>query len=119
LQHPVEQHDTEYVLSFSKTASHTKKLARHPTWKVVRNDKDIQAVRFKSGTVMAAFFSAGSVGLGKDQLSVDKPCLIVISGNKIFVSNPGHFEINVEVKWRGKTHQIKLKEDGSTTGIQF
>lgn len=119
LQHPVGQDAAGYVLSFSKTARQTKSLVKHPTWSILRNDKDVQAVRFKNGTVMAAFFSAGSVMIDKGQLSADQPCLLMISGNKIFASNPGHSEINVEVKWCGKTHQIKLKEDGSTTEIQF
>lgn len=122
---PVLQHDanrsksTGYVLGFSKTARHANKMVKHPTWEILRNDKDIQAVRFKDGTVMAAFFSSGSAKIGNDQLSVDQPCLLMISGNKILASNPAHSAMDIDVEWQGKTYQMKLKEDGSTTAMQF
>ncbi|HEY0669916.1 MAG TPA: polysaccharide lyase family 8 super-sandwich domain-containing protein, partial [Sphingobacteriaceae bacterium] len=122
---PVLQHDmsgvksTGYVLGYSKTASHAKRMVKHPTWEVLRNDKDIQAVRFKDGTVMAAFFSSGSAKIGNDKLSVDQPCLLMISGNEILASNPAHSAMDIGVEWKGKTYKMKLKEDGSTTAMQF
>jgi chondroitin AC lyase len=47
---------------------------------VLRNDRDIQAVRFRDGMVLAAFYSAGTLPLaGGKTLAADRPCLVLAS----------------------------------------
>jgi len=123
---PVIQHTESnsrsigYVLGLSKTAKQVQNLAKKPVWEILRNNRDCQAVRFKDGTKMIAFLSAGSLALEKENIiTVDKPCLLMISGNDIYASNPAHTEMKIQLKWQDKSIQSQLKADGSTTKIDF
>lgn len=120
---PVMQHQTTgstgYVLSLSESAKHAQKVVKKPVWEVVKNDKDCQAVCFKDGTIMAAFYVAGNLKFKREQLSVDKPCLVLISKDEVSVSNPAHTEMDVNLNWAGKIIPVKLKADGSSTTVKL
>ena len=103
-----------YVVSYCKTPKKANDLTKHPVWNILRNDSNCQAVGFKDGTIMAAFFEAGKLVVKGKELSVDKPCLIQISKNSMYVSNPAHTEIDVQVKWDDKVFKLMLNADGST-----
>lgn len=61
----------------------------HPTWSVLRNDRDVQAVRFADGTLMAAFYEAGELSVGTDEtVQVDQPCLVLASGGQVCGADP-------------------------------
>ena len=55
----------------------------------------------------------------KDQLSVDKPCLVLISEDAVSVSNPAHTAMEVKLNWAGKVFTVKLKADGSSVTVKF
>ena len=82
---------------------------------VVRNDREVQCIRFADGTSMAAFYSPGKVEIkGKTVLSVDKPCLAIWSEKELRLCDPANPKQGVAVKvmWRGKTHSITLPAGG-------
>ena len=49
-----------YVLAGGKSPDEIRNLANHPTWKIIRMDKNCHSVIFQDGTVMIAFFSPSS-----------------------------------------------------------
>jgi len=90
-------------------------LVQAPLFNAVRNDRDVQCVRFADGTPMAAFYTPGDVALsGKPVLSVDKPCLALWSEKELFLCDPTNTEqgVPVQVMWRGKTYSTMLPEGG-------
>ena len=111
---------TGYVLASCKTPQQVKKLAGNPSWKILNNDKTCQAVSFKDKTLTAAFFSAGSLKIRNSALIADKPCLILISRDKLYVSDPNHIGGMIKIKWNDKVLDIDVPKDGATSeGIAF
>jgi chondroitin AC lyase len=81
---PVLLHEADtaaaYALTAGLTLAATRSLARRPPFTVLRNDRDVQAVRFRDGMVMAAFYSAGSLALeGGKTLTTNRPVLVLAS----------------------------------------
>ena len=107
-----------YLVSFSKTVAAAKGIAKRPGCKIIRNDSLCQAVVFKDGTIMIAFFEPGSVKINRDHLFVDKACLVLIRNNKIYVSDPQQNNSSVVVQLNDKKFDVQLPAKGfSTEGI--
>lgn len=121
---PVMLHNIEksrsagYALALCETPEDAKKLAKKPAWEVLRNDEICQAVQFDDGTVMAAFFSADQLKIGKKKtLKVDQPCLVLIENGKLYASDPSHEGKTVACNWAGKTYKITLPKNDFTTEV--
>ena len=109
---------TGYVLIACKTPDEASTVAANPNWKVLKNEKECQAVLFNDGTLMAAFYSAGRLRTKTtNELYVDKPCLVLIKDGKIYMSNPACKAIRVNITLNSKTGSFKLPEDGSTKEV--
>ena len=118
LYHPADQGSTGYVLASCKTVDDVRSLIAHPTWKVLANNDSCQAVSFSGGTVMAAFFSPATLPLGKKgALTVDRPCLVQLSGKTIYVSDPLHQGGKLVLRLNKKNYTLELNRDGTTTSI--
>ena len=76
-------------------------LVKNPLWKVLRNDTTCQAVRFADGVTLCAFWRPGvlKAGHGK-KLQADKPCLMLLSGDKVYVSHPGQTTVGDQITVR-------------------
>jgi hypothetical protein len=48
-------------------------------------------------------------------LTTDKPCLILISKDKIYVSDPNHKGGMIKIRWKDKVLDIEVPEDGATS----
>ena len=104
-----------FVMAPGSTVETLDRLTRDPPCVVIRNDRDVQCIRFADGTFMAAFYTPGDVALsGKPVLSVDKPCLALWSEKDLRLCDPTNTEQGVPVKvmWRGKTHSTMLPGGG-------
>lgn len=121
LYHGFTNHSsTGYVLVAANTAAEVKKIADKPVWKILSNNQKCQAVTFAGGVIMAAFYKTGAVPLGKENfLAVDKPCLIQITGNTVFISDPLHAAAIVNFRYRNKTYHAILKNDGTTASVKL
>ena len=64
---------------------------------------------------MAAFFQPGAIEFKKHQVSVDKPCLIMIHENNLYASDPQQINNAVNVQVNGNTYQLQLPDNGFTT----
>ena len=109
-----------YVLADCKTPQELEKLVSNPSWKVLCNDKNCQAVSFKDNTVAIAFFSAGLLKIRNSELTTDKPCLILVSGGKMYVSDPNHIGGKATIVFKGKKMVVDVPENGTTSiGVPF
>ncbi|WP_240755330.1 polysaccharide lyase family 8 super-sandwich domain-containing protein [Pedobacter sp. SYP-B3415] len=102
-----------YVICFADTPADAAALAKSSPWKL-HNTADCQAVTFEDGTVMSAFFAGGSLKLPHKTLSVNRPCLLIIQNNNLFVSDPTHTGGPVVIKYNQKIFNITLPGDGTT-----
>lgn len=84
-----------------------------PTFQVIVNTPEKQAVCWDRKRVAAIFWSAGSLNVGDGHLiRVDVPCLLVWDGKKVFVSDPLGKEWDVNVTIDGKKTSIHLPHGG-------
>jgi len=91
LEHGSSPHgqSTGYVLAACSTPAQTAALVAHPTWAILRNDAQCQAVRFKDGTLMAVFYEPGGLEEnGELLLKTDHPSLILKSNGKTVTFDP-------------------------------
>lgn len=111
---------TGYVLAYCKDARDAMRISEKPKWKILQNDKDCQAVRFKDGAVMAAFFSTGKLKINnKNTLAVDRPCLMLLDNRALYVSNPNHQEETINIHINNQLVKIELNEGGTTSKVSL
>lgn len=103
-----------YAMMYCPAPEQAAKLASKPGWRVLRNSKDCQAVLFDDGTMMASIFNAHTLSDQSFYLEVDKPCLVMVSNNKMYVSDPLHKGGTVRVKWNNTVRNIDVPADGTT-----
>ncbi len=119
LNHDNSNNSSGYVLTFCKSSNEVMQLAKKPGWKVLSNTATCQAVKFTDGVSMFAFFAPGSLKLEKKKiLSVDRPCLIQISKDSVFVSDPLHEGGMVKIKLNDQTYKVSLNSDGTTVSVK-
>ena len=109
-----------YVVAACSSAKEAHDLYLHPTWKIINNDKNYQAVEFTDGTVMSSHYSAGYL-LKNDEIvyAVNQPCLIVKSGTEFSISDPSHHGKNLSLTYENQTKTVELPCDGSSVTINF
>lgn len=103
-----------YAMAYCATPEVAAKVAVKPGWRVLRNSKDCQGVLFDDGTMMASFFNAHTLSNVSFHLEVDRPCLVMVSRNKMYVSDPLHKGGTVRVKWNNTVRNIDVPADGTT-----
>ena len=109
-----------FILAPGSTAKTLDQLTKKQPFEVVRNDRDVQCIRFADGTLMAAFYTPGKVEIkGKTVLSVDKPCLAIWSKKELRLCDPTNPKQGVPVKvtWLGKTHSATLPAGGKVVHL--
>jgi chondroitin AC lyase len=107
-----------YLTAFCKTPAEAKRFAKKATYKIISNDSSCQAVSFPDGTYMFAFFQPSSIVFKRGRLVVDKPCLLMLKGDKLYASDPLQVNAFLTVQLNNKTLQFQLPEHGfSTKGL--
>ena len=108
--------NTGYAIVPSNTSSEANKISLNRTWRILRNDQICQTIKFKDGTLMVAFFVAAELNYDNNKiLRVNKPCLIFISKNGLYASDPSHRGGDIIVGYIHKIWKILLAPDGTTT----
>jgi chondroitin AC lyase len=116
---------TGYVLAYAGTAAETQALARKPSWEVLQNDSNCQAVRFDDGTILCAFYTKGGLDPVKGDVArsldpmfrVDRPCLILYADGHLYASDPSHRGGAATVGMNDKIWHIQLPKDGTTVAV--
>lgn len=109
-----------YVLAASATPQDAANLAARPTWTVLRNDANCQAVAFGDGRVMAAFYVAGTLERdGKPLLQTDRPCLIIFNNDELSVCDPTQKGGTIHLRVAsGKTITATLPAQGLSVKLE-
>ncbi len=108
-----------YVLAPASTAQAAAAIARKPGFSILANSRDVQAVHFDNGPVMAAFYRAGSLAEKSQPLiTVDHPCLLLTQKKDVWVSNPLHkaCTISIEIKGRPRV-RVSVPGNGQTVQV--
>ncbi len=109
---------TGYVVAYAPNAQQGNDIANDRNWDVLHNDSICQAVSFDKHTIMVAFYQAAKLKLTRGlKISVDKPCLLMISGDKIYISDPAHNGGCFSGKINDRKFSVCLPADGSTVLI--
>jgi chondroitin AC lyase len=104
-----------YVMTACAGPGQAWRLARRPSWTVIRNGGDCQAVRFGDGLAVCAFYAGGSLVLDKDRtVTVDQPCLLMVEKDALYVSDPSQKGMTVTVSLSGKAYTVQVPADGTT-----
>ncbi|MGC4235107.1 MAG: polysaccharide lyase family 8 super-sandwich domain-containing protein [Niabella sp.] len=118
LHDPAHQSSTGYVLARSASAAGARRLAKRPTWKIIANDHNVQAVQMNDGVIMAAFYEAGDIRWNKQQaLHVDQPCIVLLKKGRLYMSDPLHKGVNVTIKTHRQAKTVLLPKDGTTIAV--
>ncbi len=108
-----------YVLAYCKSSNEVMQLANKPRWKILNNNARCQAVKFMDGVIMAAFFTPGSLQLEKKKsLTADRPCLIEITKDEVYVSDPLHNGGTLNFRLNNKTYNVSLNSNGTTVSVK-
>jgi len=108
-----------YVLMAAQSVDEIKMLAQNPKWKILHNEKDYQAASFDDGTIMIAFYAATAAQFGKHRLTVDHPCIVMVKGKKVYLSNPLHTKITLHGKFDTSTFTASLPDNGYTVCVRL
>jgi chondroitin AC lyase len=104
-----------YVVAYAPVVDDAGKIVSHPSWKVLRNDTACQAIHFRDGTTMAAFYIGGKFKLDNNlSITVSKPCLLLWHDNRFFVSDPSHAGGDLLIKINNTQQNVLLPSDGTT-----
>jgi hypothetical protein len=107
-----------YVVAFASTPQQAEVIANNPSWKILRNDSNCQAVAFDKKTVMAAFYKAEKTRLSNLFISVNKPCLMLVSESGIYISDPSHTGGAFSITINKNVYSVTLPTDGTTLKIR-
>jgi chondroitin AC lyase len=98
--------------------------AKTPTFSVLENDENVQAVEFFADRVVqASFFKGGSIAWKKSVLSASGPILLQLkqnlSGCTITASNPDRASRSVTVKWQWCSAGTECSAPGTTHSLNI
>lgn len=101
-----------YVVMLDATKEKLDALTEKPTWNIIRNDGQCQAIQFDSGLIMAAFYKPGGVCEGDAKLEVNQPCLAMWDNETLWLCDPTNAGMTVDVRWKSQELKLNLPADG-------
>ncbi len=104
-----------YMVAYCNNIAKANSLITKRDFSIVRNDSLCQAISFTDGTVMIAFFSPSSVSICNKNITADQPSLIMISNNKLYVSDPQQINNTVNVQINKRFYKVQLPKNGFTS----
>lgn len=108
-----------YLIAYCPDAGQAQKLAAKKPFSVIHNDADCQAIAYDDGTLMAAFFSAGEIQVSRQKhISADRPCLLYISRQSLYASDPLHKGGRINITIGGHVYTTELPTDGRTAAVE-
>ena len=104
-----------YILSSCKDFKEANKISKMPGFKIVRNDTICQAMLLDDDSLMSSFFAPGSVHFKNMELSVDRPCLILLKNSRLYATDPVHIGGTLHVRLKDRTYLLLLNAEGLST----
>ncbi|MBR2434194.1 MAG: hypothetical protein IKB22_01860, partial [Lentisphaeria bacterium] len=99
-EHGVNPVDASYAYALlpDLTEEETAAFARNPGFSILANNKELQAVRYADGRAAYIFWKAGSF----DDITVSAPMAVLLSGGRIYVSDPTQKRISASLSVAGR-----------------
>jgi len=108
-----------YVVAYAASPKDAALISSRPCWNILRNDTICQAVSFEKSTVMVAVYKPGTIKISSDNsVSINKPCLILLVGKDIYMSDPAHIGGQFSGKINRQKIFVTLPADGTSIHIQ-
>lgn len=108
-----------YWLSSAISPKRADKLVRKAQLDIIRNDAACQAIDFKEGILMLAFFEAGRVKTAIGEIAVDKPCLVIVDAEKFVISDPTNYGQVIQLQIKEKAWKIETLKHGFSRSVNF
>ena len=118
IQHGKNPENGEYAYAIlpTLTLEETKAFASAPDFKILANNKDVQAVSYNNGKKMYVFWSAVSF----DGIEVSVPMMVMLSENKLYACDPTQKTERASVKLGGKEYIFDFTDKyGKTLEIEL
>jgi chondroitin AC lyase len=107
-----------YAVVFAPGPEQAAAVAAHPPWTIIKNDRLLQAVQFADGLAAIAFYSPGLVKLSaSSSIAVNRSCLVMISGQRLLISDPSHAGGTVRGRINGRPFAVQVPADGNTVPV--
>lgn len=107
-----------YALTTDITLKQTRSFTTRPPCTVIRNDPGLQAIRFRDGTILAAFYTAGTLHLDDNQtIGVDQPCLLLASADGTYLSDPSRKAGTLTLTIGHSSKSFFLPDDGTSVKV--
>jgi chondroitin AC lyase len=87
-------------------------LMSAPPWRILRNDRSVQAVEFPDEVAMIAFFAAETLTINGRKVSVSQPCLVFRRDATILAADPTAAGGPLEIQWHDKSGTIEMPPGG-------
>ncbi|RYY00987.1 MAG: chondroitin AC lyase [Gammaproteobacteria bacterium] len=119
IDHHPGQGQAGYLIAYAKNKKKAEKINAGKDIVVLANDSSKQVIAIGKKNYFGAFYSQASFTAKGIHFSVDRPCLVIISGNKLSISDPARKGGAVNLTYNGKRFEIVLLPDGTTTTIKL
>lgn len=113
LKHSAGTPSTAYLVVNAGKKSSAAVLRRQP-FTIVKNDESCQAVVLKNKSLLASFYTAGGIAAAGHSITVNRPCMILVTKNKIYITDPTHQGGKLNFTHQGNQYEMDLRNDGIT-----
>jgi len=103
-----------YLIDGLTPPSQLQMMLAKPNWQILKNDNKCQAITFNDGTSFISFHQNGELSFQQNSISVDRPCLLILTKTAIYASDPVQKGGELTVMLKGKKISLVLPKDGST-----
>ena len=105
-----------YILLPNFSPEETAAFANEPPVRILANSAAVQAVQHKDGRQMYVFWQKGSIG----GISVSDPLMLMIVGNRLYVSDPTQKLREASVTVNGREYRFDLHDShGATLSVDL
>jgi len=102
----------------SCNAPQAEEIFQTPSWLVLRNDFQAQAVKFADGALMVAFYQPGEVvAEGRPVVQADKPCILMQRQGRLAVVDPTQQGGKLNLYAGGKLSTLDLPGGGTVVTV--
>ncbi|UKT64928.1 polysaccharide lyase family 8 super-sandwich domain-containing protein [Pedobacter mucosus] len=103
-----------YLIDGNTEATALDKMISKPDWKILRNNRNCQAIAFNDGSIFMSFHQNDVLKYLKNSITVNQPCLLIVTKNSIYASDPLYKGGELVVILNGRTINLALPADGTT-----
>ena len=108
-----------YIVAYAKNKRVARKIATKNKPEVLANDSLKQVIAFDKKKYFCAFYNASGFQAKGINLSVDRPCLLMLQDGFVYVSDALHKGGLLSIIYNNKILKTELTPDGTTLTIKL